>query len=263
MKVSELVEELKELYPKFAPSTYLYWQKSIKPIADLDTQEVTKATARKYRVQSLQSMSENTVLRRIAYLKSIWTKGLYWELLSGTNPWQHAADGLIKKDREPEYHPWEFYEPYHEHPWFRILWYTGARIAEVAALDPKNIVMNASIPYVNFVNQPNRKLKNPSSKRKVPLHPSTWDYIEDFKPTKMTYNHGHRWSYDFGQRLGLPHGIAAHTLRHSFTTMCRDQGVEEYFIDIFTGHAKQSVTSRYGRTHFKILKDIVYKFEHH
>ena len=66
-----------------------------------------------------------------------------------------------------------------------------------------------------------------------------------------------------GCRVGLPNGHAAHDLRHAFTTQCRDVGIEEYMIDILTGHAKRSMTARYGQTHFHLLRDQLYKFEEH
>jgi len=264
MKVSELLLEVKQLYPDMRPTTYAYWDKAIKPIADLQAHEVTKATARQYRLQSLQSMSTNTVIARIGYLKGIWTKAMHWDLVdTEINPWKHADHGLKKKPRTPEYRPWEFFEAYHEHPWFRILWYTGCRIAEVAALQPDHIVMDDAIPHIKFFHQKNRLLKTDSSVRKVPLHPACFPYVESFKPCKAKSNHGHRWSWTMGKRVGLPPGEAAHVLRHSFHTMCREVGIEEYYIDILTGHAKQSVSAQYGGSQFHILQEQVLKFPHH
>ena len=66
-----------------------------------------------------------------------------------------------------------------------------------------------------------------------------------------------------GCRVGLPPGQAAHTLRHAFHTQCRDNGTEEYMIDILTGHAKKGMTAKYGRTHFHLLRDEIYKLPGH
>tara|TARA_R100001443_G_scaffold56953_3_gene67870 strand:+ start:371 stop:1162 length:792 start_codon:yes stop_codon:yes gene_type:complete len=263
MKVSDLVQELKVLYPKLRPSTFACWDKSIKPIAHLPVESINKAAVERYRIQSLQELSESTVVTRMGYCKAIWTKALRWEKIEGKNVWEYGDDGLEKKERDPEYRPWEFWEEYHEHPWFRFLWYSGARIGEIAGLDPKNIVMNAKIPYFNFVHQPNRMLKNDASVRKVPIHPSCFNYIDRFVMTKAKGNHGHKWSWEMGDRLGLPPGEAAHSLRHAFHTQCRDNETEEYMLDILTGHAKKSVTARYGRTGMHLLKKEIYKFAHH
>ena len=169
MKVSELVQELKLIYPKHQPSTFAFWDKSVKPIADLPVDSINKATVRRVRAQMLTDLSENTVIARLGYLKGLWRKGLRWELIEGNNIWEYSDDGLKKTPRDPEFKPWEFWEPYHEHPWFRFLWYTGARIAEIAGLDPANIVMDVPIPYFNFVHQSNRRLKNDASIRKGDL----------------------------------------------------------------------------------------------
>lgn len=263
MNVSELVQELKLIYPKQQPSTFAYWDKAIKPIADLPVDSINKATVRRVRAQMLTELSENTVIARLGYVKSLWRKGLRWELIEGNNPWEYSDDGLKKTGRDPDFRPWEFWELYHEHPTFRFLWYSGARIAEIAGLDPANIVMDAPIPYFNFVHQPNRRLKNDASIRKVPIHPACFDYVDRFKPVTAKSNHGHRWSWTMGCRVGLPPGQAAHTLRHAFHTQCRDNGTEEYMIDILTGHAKKGMTAKYGRTHFHLLRDEIYKLPGH
>ncbi len=265
MKVSELVQEVKDLYPNIRPSTFKTWDKATKPIIDFDVESIDKRTVRKLRVQLLQELGESTVVARLTTLRGIWEKAIEWEMIEGKNVFNKSHHGLEKANRADAavFRPWEFWEPYHEHPWFRILWYTGCRIHEVAALNPNNIVMNTDIPYIKFEHQPNRLLKNNASVRKVPLHPSCWDYVERFKPCKAKENHGHRWSWTMGCRVGLPNGHAAHDLRHAFTTQCRDVGIEEYMIDILTGHAKRSMTARYGQTHFHLLRDQLYKFEEH
>ena len=41
------------------------------------------------------------------------------------------------RQNKPEFYPWEHYKQYHNDPYFVFLWYTGARIGEIAGLDPK------------------------------------------------------------------------------------------------------------------------------
>ena len=76
MNVSELVQELKLIYPKQQPSTFAYWDKAIKPIADLPVDSINKATVRRVRAQMLTELSENTVIARLGYVKSLWRKGI-------------------------------------------------------------------------------------------------------------------------------------------------------------------------------------------
>ena len=137
-----------------------------------------------------------------------------------------------------------------------MLWYTGARIGEVAGLDPKNIVMNTDIPYFQFIDQDNRDIKNKPSKRKVPIHPACFRVLPKFRQSKAVAP-GCSWSENFKKNMGLPKFEAAHTLRHSFHTRCRDAGIEEYMIDIITGHAKASTTAQYGKTRLHLLRDAI------
>ena len=155
MKVSALCDKLCKLYT-IRPSTWKYWQKSIKPIRDLHVSEVNDEVVLDYRIDQLELLSEGTLKTRIGYLKGIWRKGKKWKLIKGENPWENADDGLKTRRRDPEAHPWEFYRYFHDHPYFVFLWFTGARIGEIAGMHPDNIVMNAPIPYFNLVHQSNR-----------------------------------------------------------------------------------------------------------
>ena len=59
-------------------------------------------------------------------------------------------------------HPWEFYEYYHNDPYFVCLWYSGMRIGELAGIYPEHIHLDAEIPYYDLKYQPNRGLKEQS-----------------------------------------------------------------------------------------------------
>jgi integrase len=194
-------------------------------------------------------------------LKAIWNKGRKMRLVSGTkadNPWLDADDGLVIPNRDPEFYPWEHYARYHKDPYFVILWFTGARIGEVAGLAAENIVTDAEIPYFQFIDQENRDIKNAPSKRKVPMHPACLPVLPDFRQSKAVCP-GKSWSENFNKNMQLPKFEAAHTLRHSFHTRCRDAGIEEYMIDILTGHAKASTTAQYGKTRLHLLKAAIQK----
>ena len=57
MKVYELAEKLNKIY-KPQPSTYKYWQKSIKPIKHLQLSEVTDTVVIDYRINGLSELAE-------------------------------------------------------------------------------------------------------------------------------------------------------------------------------------------------------------
>ena len=259
MKVQTLAEKLRKLY-RIEDTTYANWLKAIGPISELTIDQVTNDVVLDQRIHWLER-SESTCKLRISSLKAIWNKGRKMRIIPGTkgdNPWLDADDGLTIASRDPDFYPWEHYSRYHNDPYFVILWFTGARIGEVAGLDPRNMVLEADIPYFQFINQENRKLKNAPSRRKVPIHPACLPVLEDFRQSKAKAP-GKSWSENFRKNMQLPKGDAAHTLRHSFHTRCRDVGIEEYMIDIITGHAKASTTAQYGKTRLHLLEQAVLK----
>ena len=162
MKVLTLAEKLKKLY-KIEDSTYDNWLKAVRPIGELTIDQVTPELVLDQRIHWLERVSESTTKTRLSSLKAIWNKGRKMKLVPGTkadNPWLDSDDGLTIEVRDPEFYPWEHYKSYHNDPYFVFLWFTGARIGEVAGLDPKNIVQDADISQFVFVNQENGILKN-------------------------------------------------------------------------------------------------------
>jgi integrase len=258
MNVQEMTNRLKRLYPRIKAPTKVVWDKSIKPIAELQLEDVTDDVAYDYLDKHMDAWSESTVKARIGTLKGLWNKASRKKLYRGENPWLDLDDGLQIKVRDPEPYPWEFYEYYHDHPYFVFLWYTGARIGEVAGLEPQNIVIDAPIPYFNFVDQDNRDLKNKASQRQVPIHKECFRYIDQFKQSKAKAP-GQSWSENFRRNLGLPKGTAAHSLRHSFHTRCRDVGMPGYIINVLTGHGKKSISDDYGTIKLELLKEYIDK----
>jgi len=263
MNVLTLAETTRNLYrSKVKDPTYLNWLKAVGPIAELPIDQVTEDIVRAQRIHWLQK-SESTCKLRLSSLKAIWNKARKMKLIPGTkadNPWLDADDGLVIASRDPEFYPWEHYSRYHNDPYFVILWFTGARIGEVAGLSAENIVIDADIPYFQFTNQENRDIKNKPSKRKVPMHPACLRVLSNFRQSKAIAP-GKSWSENFGKNMQLPPGDAAHTLRHSFHTRCRDSGIEEYMIDILTGHAKASTTAQYGKTRLHLLEAAIQKLQ--
>ena len=260
MKVQTLAEKLKKLY-KIKDSTYDNWLKAVGPIGELSIDQITPELVLDQRIYWLERACESTTKTRLSSLKAIWNKGRKMKLIPGTkadNPWLDADDGLKIEPRDPEFYSWQHYKIYHNDPYFVFLWFTGARIGEVAGMDPENIVQEAAIPHFVFTDQENRDIKNRPSKRKVPIHPACVPLIPYFRQSKAKHP-GRSWSETFKRRMCLPMFEAAHTLRHSFHTRCRDAGIEEYMIDIITGHAKASTTAQYGKTRLHLLQAALLK----
>ena len=259
MNVDQLATKLQKIY-KPQPSTFAYWQKAIKPIAHLPLQEVSEEVVLDYRVEGLEKLSEGTLKTRIGYLKGIWNKARKWKLVKGENPWQYADDGLSHRRRNPELYPWEFYEYYHNDPYFVCLWYTGCRIGEIAGIYKENIVTDVEIPYFNLVHQSNRRLKNDESIRKIPIHPACLPFVGDLYLSKAR-SPGTSWSETFGKNLGLPCGDAAHSLRHSFTSRMNEAGIIERVQDALLGHAPATKTGRYGKVTLAVMQKELLKLK--
>jgi len=257
MKVYELAEKLNKIY-KPQPSTYKYWQKSIKPIKHLQLSEVTDIVVIDYRINGLSELSEGTLKRRIGYLKGIWNKARKWKLIKGENPWLDADDGLKSRRRDPDLHPWEFYEYYHNDPYFICLWYSGMRIGELAGIYPENIVTDVQIPYFNLKHQLNRRLKNDESIRKIPIHPACLPYVDRLYQSKAK-EPGRSWSENFRSNLGLPKGDGAHSIRHSFTSRMRQAGCSDAVLDRLLGHTLPTRTGRYGKFPLELLNQELQK----
>ena len=263
MNVQQLADKLQKLY-KPAPSTYTCWQKAIKPIALMDIRDVTEDVVMDYRIDGMDQLKENTLKVRIGYLKGLWKKGYKWKLIKGKksdNPWLDADDGLDMDDRDPDLHPWEFYEYYHDDPYFVCLWYSGMRIGELAGIYPENIVTDVQIPYFDLKHQPNRSLKNNASVRKVPIHPACLSYVDRLYLSKSA-SPGGSWSENFRKNLGLPIGHGAHTLRHSFTSRMRMAGCDSAILKRLLGHARNERTDRYGKFPLEILQKEINKLPH-
>ena len=253
MNVQEFSERIKRLYPKIAASTKRNWDKAVAPIAQTKVVEVDDDQALNYLENAMSKWSEGTVKQRIGYLKGIWNKGYKKKIYKGENPWLDLDDGLASSRRDPDLHPWEFYEYYHENPYFVCLWYSGMRIGELAGIYPENIHVDAQIPYFDLKHQPNRRLKNDESIRQVPIHPVALPYVKDLRLSIDKNGPGRSWSESFRERLGLPKGDGAHSIRHSFTTRMRDVDSNEYVLDRLLGHKIHSKTGRYGKIRLEVL----------
>jgi len=258
MNVQEMTHRLKRLYPRIKAPTKVVWDKSIKPIAELQLQDVDDDVAFEYLDRHMDIWSESTVKARIGTLKGLWNKARKKKIYKGENPWLDLDDGLQIAVHNPEPYPWEHYEYYHNHPYFVFYWYTGARVGEIAGLARENIVLDHPIPHFRFVDQSNRDLKNKTSTRCIPIHENCFPFIDKFKPSKAKHP-GWGWSHNFRKNMGLPKGTAAKSLRHSFHTRCRDVGMPGYIIDAITGHGKKSVSDDYGTIKLELLKEYIDK----
>jgi len=148
---------------------------------------------------------------------------------------------------------------------------SGARVSEVCQLRGEDIRCEDGVWYMYFRPEAG-SLKNPTSERRVPLHPHVLkagflDFVERSgkgplfydprrrrpgakKPQpKIVAKNVARWVHTLGIEVGLQFRKAPnHAWRHLFRTMARDVGIEESVVDAILGHAPKSVGRGYGET---------------
>ena len=109
---------------------------------------------------------------------------------------------------------------------------------------PQEIRFDNQVPYFKIKNNSLRLIK-PGSRRDVPIHPDFYQYVEHLR-TDDSQTPGKNWSQMFNERLALPKGEAAHSLRHNFITRCRSAELQDSMISKLVGHKINGMTARYG-----------------
>ncbi len=134
---------------------------------------------------------------------------------------------------------------------------TGARIAEIAGLRRDDVVLDAAIPHIVIHENPFRRLKTKSSKRKVPLvggalsaakrayAKTEGDFLfERYVADNRVKNDGA--SAAVNKVLKRLDSGTAHWLRHTMKTRLRNANVPEPRANEIQGWARQSVADQYG-----------------
>ena len=242
MLVSELAERCRRLKP-IQPSTYLNWQKAIRPIQDLSVNDVVHTTTLDYRMSQLKPwgpLAEGTLKCRLWSLQSIWNIALEAQYVD-SNPWVGTGKQYTKKRRKYAPKNFDDYLAFHRDPLFLGFWYHGFRLGELAGLLPEEIHLDTPIPYFDIKHNSIRRLKNDASIRQVPVHRLFLPYANQLK-TDDSEHPGKLWSLKLSKRTG--HG--AHALRHNFITRMRRAGVEYSVAMAMVGHTPLGETASYG-----------------
>ena len=163
---------------------------------------------------------------------------------------------------------WRFWAP-------MIALTTGARISEIVQLRPEDVVQTDGIWVFDFNDHGSKRLKAPSSRRKVPIHDelirlgllSLQERMKLASESSLlgmkipkNGNAGAQAGNWFRERF-LPSillkkrpGTGLHSFRHAWITAAREVGMQEEIRNRLTGHLTQSVSSHYGRYPVSVLK---------
>ena len=157
--------------------------------------------------------------------------------------------------KEARKHPWRY--------WLPLLGrFTGARLEELCQLRVDDFIEQQGIPCIRIDDShEGQSLKNASSRRVLPLHPSLirhglLQYAESVKTSgadrlfpeleAVRGKRGHAASKWFGRyktKLGITDPRKTfHSFRHTFIDDLRDAGVQDSLIKRMVGHEDSSVT---------------------
>ena len=145
--------------------------------------------------------------------------------------------------------------------------YTGARVEELAQLLVRDVCfVNGLGHYLNITDEADHaKLKNASSRRRIPVHPvlhacGFLDYVTKHEASSLLFPQlkpnprdklGGYFSSWFSLWLRNTLKIrdsrkVFHSFRHTFKDCCRKNGIEEAVHDALTGHTSNSASRKYG-----------------
>lgn len=148
-------------------------------------------------------------------------------------------------------------------PIFRILYYTGARLAEICALRGEDIKADRiSIEWMD-----ERGLKNAHSQRPVPIHPDLEETLKPLRqikgsiwPSTMQINKTNkfiRWGANLAKPCKKVTGLHPHGLRHRVTNILVENDIPERTIAQLLGHSKKTMTQKYGGLNWQKLVDAI------
>lgn len=152
----------------------------------------------------------------------------------------------------------------------RLMAYTGCRLGEAAQLCTQDVRQEQGVWVIDINDADDEKrLKNRSSKRMVPIHrrlieigflefvqkaPPGFLWPEDMRTapnpeTSAVDKLQKRLAHVFRSTIRDPKKTAAHSFRHTVSARLKDHSVADYQIAEILGHETGSMsTSRYGRT---------------
>ena len=219
----------------------------------------TKNQASAYRTKLLERVSPNTAKTTLNYLSGLWT------ILQEVKPESdHIFKGLakrikvVKTHQSAEVKPVELWTGSIYIPVFKILYYTGARLSEIAGLKAADILEDRILIRPND----DRSLKTAASERQIPLHPKLNDLVAPLRsrigyvwPQLQAANG--RWGSNLAKPCRKITGVNPHGLRHHVATCLREMNFNEATVGKLLGHEPGNITGSYGSVPWSRLVEAV------
>ena len=219
----------------------------------------TKQNAAAYRTYLLERVSPNTAKTTLNYLSGLWS--ILEEVKPGTD---HIFRGLakrikvVKKRRIECVNPIEQWSGSIYVPFFKVLYYTGARLSEVAGLMAEDVLEDRILIRSN----PERSLKTSASERQIPIHAELVDIVAPLRSSQgfiwpQLQNSDGRWGHNLSKPCKTVTGVNPHALRHRAATSLREKNFNEATVGKLLGHEPSNVTGGYGSVPWQRLVDAV------
>lgn len=255
-----------------APRTYEGWKKALSAFMDF-TQKASPLTCSEqdavdYKDHLIAKVSRNTAKVQLAYLSGLWTtlveknkkdkplhifKGLASSIEESTRDKALRA-AKRKQNQTFEAMPIDEWTGSVYVPVFKILYYTGCRLAEAAALRGEDIHDD----YISVEWHEDRSLKTANSVRDIPIHPKLVEVLNRFRGAKgylwPALKTVHildgveiiRWGHNLARPCKKVTGLRPKDFRDRFATQLRSLDFNQVNIERLMGHAALTTNSTYG-----------------
>ena len=255
-----------------AARTYQGWKQALTSFMNF-TQKAspiscTEKDAVAYKDKLLGSLGRSTVKVQIAYLSGLWTtlieknradklvhifKGLTSTVDESTKQKALKAAGLKQNQVFVSKHIDDWCGSVYL-PVFKLLYYTGCRLSEIAALRGEDI--REDFISVEWLEE--RSLKTANSVRDIPIHPLLAPVVGQYRGIK-----GHiwpqlrtskvidgiqvnRWGHNLSKPCRKVTGLKPKDFRDRFATQLRSLDFNQVNIERLMGHSSITVNSSYG-----------------
>ena len=261
----ELIQQAKALKAP-AARTELSWKIALDDfLAHAAVTHPTAATTQHavaYRSWLLARLSPSTVKTRLAFLSGLYS--VLCELRPGST---HVFQGLNKrikvvKSRKSEVtitDPSQWQGSGEQMEIFQFLYFTGARLAEIAGLQAEDLLEDQILIRPNE----SRPLKTESSERSIPIHPRLQSLaIELRKKNGLLWpgqyqESNKRWGVNLSKPCKKIVGVTPKGFRDRAATVLRENNMNEAIVVALLGHTPNSISMAYGATPWRELKRAV------
>jgi len=203
----------------------------------------TREQALAYRAHLLRLVAPSTAKVRLAYLS-----GLYAVLAESRGEETHAFTGVAKRItvKPSRKEAIEVKKP--TDPLLLILWFTGARLAEVAGLRAEDILADRILIRPHSM----RPLKTAASERELPIHPELEPVLAGLRRGRAGLiwpelrDQTGRWGAGLHAKSVGQCGVSPKGLRDRAVTVLRGAGLNEAVAARLLGHTPSWMTASYG-----------------